>query len=253
MRMRRDEIANLGIENQTLKWSLQYKRAYFTDWRVCDRLKRELMDRWDFVLDTNMPGDPRLADGEAVRDGLREAARRPFRVVPFFDPGPWGGQWMREVCDLDPEPENFAWCFDCVPEENSLLLAFGETLMELPSINVVFHQPRELLGEQVHARFGAEFPIRFDFLDTIGGGNLSFQVHPLTDYIQRALRHALHPGRVLLHARCRRRRRGLSGLREGIDPAAMIAGPARRPSAGRRPSTTSASSTAGRRRSTTTS
>ena len=41
-----------------------------------------------------------------------------------------------------------------------------------------------MLGEHVHARFGAEFPIRFDFLDTMGGGNLSFQVHPLTEYIQ---------------------------------------------------------------------
>ena len=46
------------------------------------------------------------------------------------------------------------------------------------------HQPRALLGDKVHARFGDEFPIRFDFLDTMGGGNLSFQVHPLTEYIQ---------------------------------------------------------------------
>ena len=184
MRMRRNEISNLGVENNNLKWSLQYKRAFFTDWRVCDRLKRELIERWDFVLDTNMADTPKLADGEAVRVGLKTAAAQPFRVVPFFDPAPWGGQWMKRVCDLDPEPDNYGWCFDCVPEENSLLLKFGETVFELPSINVVFYQPRQLLGEKVHARFGDEFPIRFDFLDTIDGGNLSFQVHPLTEYIQ---------------------------------------------------------------------
>ena len=184
MRMRRNEISNLGVENSELKWSLQYKRAYFTDWRVCDRLKRELMDRWDYVLDTNNPGMPKLADGYSVRAGLKAAASQPFRVVPFFDPAPWGGQWMKQVCGLDPELDNYGWCFDCVPEENSILLKFGDIIMELPSINVVFYQPRQLLGDKVHARFGDEFPIRFDFLDTIGGGNLSFQVHPLTEYIQ---------------------------------------------------------------------
>ncbi|HEX5789686.1 MAG TPA: hypothetical protein VFY13_00975, partial [Luteolibacter sp.] len=45
LRMRRNEISNLGVENRDLKWSLQYKRAYFTDWRICDRLKRETMGR----------------------------------------------------------------------------------------------------------------------------------------------------------------------------------------------------------------
>ncbi|MGB0416823.1 MAG: class I mannose-6-phosphate isomerase, partial [Coraliomargarita sp.] len=184
LRMRRDEISNLGVVNHDLKWSLQYKRAYFTDWRVCDRLKRELMGRWDFVLDTNKPHEPRLAEGPAVRLGLKEAARRPFRVVPFFDPAPWGGQWIKEACDMDRSAKNYGWGFDCVPEENSLLLKFGETLMELPSIDAVFQEPQALLGEKVHARFGDEFPIRFDFLDTIEGGNLSFQVHPLTEYIQ---------------------------------------------------------------------
>jgi hypothetical protein len=45
-----------------------------------------------------------------------------FRVVPFFDPAPWGGQWMKETFDLDKEVPNYGWCFDCVPEEKSFRL-----------------------------------------------------------------------------------------------------------------------------------
>jgi mannose-6-phosphate isomerase class I len=91
---------------------------------------------------------------------------------------------MKDKFELPPEKPNYAWCFDCVPEENSLLLGFGGRRVEIPAIDLVFHHPQKLLGERVYRRFGAEFPIRFDFLDTMNGGNLSLQVHPLTEYIQ---------------------------------------------------------------------
>jgi len=182
MRQRAKKTANLGVSNFDLKASLKYKRSYFVDWRACDKLKRSSYDRWQFLLDTTVPDDPKMISGDAFREGLRQAVQRPFRVVPFFDPGVWGGQWMREVCDLDSNPPNYAWCFDCVPEENSLLLDFGGTSVEVPSLNLVFRHPVELLGEPVYGRFGAEFPIRFDFLDTMQGQNLSFQVHPSVDY-----------------------------------------------------------------------
>jgi mannose-6-phosphate isomerase class I len=183
-RQRRGEISNLGVDNQGLKPSLQYKRSFFIDWRVCDRLKQQTLHRWDFLLDTSVPGDPKLVTGDAFRAALEHCVTRPFRVVPFFDPGPWGGQWMKEVCDLDREQANFAWCFDCVPEENSLLLGFGAVQVEIPALDLVLAQPSALLGEPVYGRFGPEFPIRFDLLDTMSGGNLSLQVHPLTQYIQ---------------------------------------------------------------------
>ncbi len=162
----------------------KYKRGYFVEWRIADRHKRELFDRADFVLDVNVSAVPKLLPGADFRAGLAATARRPFRVVPFFDPGPWGGEWMQRVCDLPPSAENYAWCFDGVPEENSLLFTDGDTTFELPAIDLVLQHPRELLGERTHARFGAEFPIRFDLLDTMGGGNLSLQVHPLTQYIR---------------------------------------------------------------------
>jgi mannose-6-phosphate isomerase class I len=183
-RMRRHEVNSLGLSDRDLDAASLYKRAYFVDWRVADRLKKKLIAKWDFVLDTNTKDNPKMATGAAVRSALDQAVQQPFRVVPLFDPGPWGGQWMKKKFDLDRSAVNYAWCFDCVPEENSLMLRFGKITMEIPSINLVFYQSKPLLGEKVFARFGAEFPIRFDFLDTMNGGNLSLQVHPLTEYIR---------------------------------------------------------------------
>jgi mannose-6-phosphate isomerase class I len=183
-RQRRGEIGNFGAANLSDTPAAKYKRAFFVDWRVADRLKKELLSKTDFLLDTNRPGEPKMISGEVFRKALEQVTNRPFRVQPFFDPGPWGGQWMRKVCDLPNGPPNYAWCFDCVPEENSLLLGFGGRVVEIPAIDLVFRHPEELLGKAVHVRFGTEFPIRFDFLDTMDGGNLSLQVHPLTEYIE---------------------------------------------------------------------
>ena len=221
-RQRRGEIGNLGAGNLDENPSMKYKRAFFIDWRAADRLKKNLLPKIDFLLDTNDPRLPKMISGDDLREGLRVAAHRPFRVVPYFDPGPWGGHWMEEVCDLPKDQPNHAWCFDCVPEENSLLLGFGDARVEIPAINLVFQHPRELLGDAVHGRFGTEFPIRFDFLDTMGGGNLSLQVHPLTEYIQDkfGMNYTQDESYYLLDAG--RDGTVYLGLKEGIDSGAMI-------------------------------
>lgn len=184
LRFRDDKVGNLGAENKRAEFSYLYKRAFFVDWRVCDRHKKITMPFSDFILDTTIPEQPKMVSGKAIKEALQKTTTRPFRVVPFFDPGPWGGQWLKEVCDLDRSKQNFAWGFDCVPEENSLLFRFDNCSFEIPAIDLVFSQPKELLGTAVYEAFGDEFPIRFDFLDTMGGGNLSLQVHPLLEYIR---------------------------------------------------------------------
>lgn len=183
-RMRQNLVNNLGIENREENPELKFKRGFFVDWRVCDKLKKQTSRSWDYILDTNNHDQPKMVTSGAFFEAIRQTANQPFSLVPFFDPGPWGGQWMKEKFSLDNENENYAWCFNCVPEENSLLLKFGNTAVEVPAIDLVFFQAQALLGDAVHARFGDEFPIRFDFLDTMSGGNLSLQVHPLTEYIQ---------------------------------------------------------------------
>ncbi|WP_144875882.1 class I mannose-6-phosphate isomerase [Microbacterium sp. 1.5R] len=177
-------MPNWHAENDDEDPLRKIKRGFFLEWRAADRHKRPLFDLADFVLDVNRIGASTLITGDAFRGALATASHRPFRVVPYFDPGVWGGQWMKQVCGLDASEANYAWSFDGVPEENSLLLTDGDGVFQIPSIDLVFSHPRDLLGERTFARFGAEFPIRFDLLDTMGGGNLSLQVHPLTDYIR---------------------------------------------------------------------
>jgi mannose-6-phosphate isomerase class I len=184
LRQWRNLVGNLGMGNLLDRPAAKYKRAFFLDWRAADRLKSQVIPNASYVLDTNAVDDPKMIPGDTFRDALERAVQRPIRLVPLFDPGPWGGQWMREKFDLPQEPQNFAWCFDCVLEENSLLLGFGEHRFETPAQNLVLLQPVKLMGNDVVARFGMDFPIRFDLLDTMGGGDLSLQVHPLKKYIQ---------------------------------------------------------------------
>lgn len=224
LRMRQHLVDNLGVKNRdTDDWMLLYKQGFFVDWRVCDRLKKNLFDKWNFLLDTNKIGQPKLVEGKAILEGLLIASERPFSVVPFFDPGLWSGQWMKEVCNLDVSAPNYAWCFNCVPEENSLLLKFGEDVIEIPSINLVFRHPHELMGDPVHGRFGDEFPIRFDYLDTMEGGRLSLQVHPLTEYIQEKF--GLHYTQDESYYMMDVKDDAIVylGLREGVNPEEMIA------------------------------
>lgn len=148
----------------------KYKRGFFIEWRLADRYKKARYDAFDYFLDSDEPGNPKMVTGEAYRAALDKISREPFRMEPYFDPGVWGGHWMQENFGLDSDRENFAWSFDGVPEENSIHYKFGDVMMRMPAIDLVLYRPHELLGERVHARFGAEFPIRFDLLDTMGGG-----------------------------------------------------------------------------------
>lgn len=180
-RMRRKEITGMGVDNKKEPFSIQFKRGYFIDWPALDNHKKKLFSRVDYWLDT-VKENPKLIDRDTFYKGIEQTANSPFRVVPFFDPAPWGGQWMKHVCDLDKSVPNYGWCFDCVPEENSLLFNIQGELFEMPSINLIFLKTREILGDPVESRFGDSFPIRFDLLDTMGGGNLSLQVHPTVQY-----------------------------------------------------------------------
>ena len=198
------------------------KRGYFIEWRIADKHKEQLFDRIDYYLDTTVKDEPNMVCGAGLLAGLKKLTTKPFRMVPYFDPGVWGGQWMKEVCHLDPNEKNFAWAFDGVPEENSIMLRYGDVRVEAPTMNLTKYYPRQFLGQKTFSRFGAEFPIRLDFLDTMDGQNLSLQVHPLTEYIHKKFGMSYTQDESYFILDCKEDAGVFLGLKEGINPQEMI-------------------------------
>lgn len=119
-------MANWNCTNYDDPLLSKQKRGFFIEWRLADRYKKARFARFDYVVDTNQKGKPFMITGQAFLAGLEQMSRQPFRLQPYFDPGVWGGQWMKEHFGLDPAKENYAWSFDGVPEENSINLSFGD-------------------------------------------------------------------------------------------------------------------------------
>ena len=87
------------------------------------------------------------------------------------------------LCSLPQEEPNYAWSFELITPENGLAFDDGQHICEVSFDWLMYRNHHAVLGECAD-RFGHEFPIRFDFLDTIDGGNLSLQCHPRSEYIR---------------------------------------------------------------------
>ncbi len=163
----------------------QYKRMHFVDWPALNRHKAEYAAGIDLFVDGQDPAHPRLLTGAAVRATFAHMTRTTFRARPWFEPGVWGGQWLKQnQPGLSAEAPNYAWSFEMIAPEQGILLEHDGALMELSCDWLQYHDNAAVLGDYADI-FGFEFPIRFNFLDTIGGGSLSLQCHPRPAFIRR--------------------------------------------------------------------
>ncbi|RZK81164.1 MAG: hypothetical protein EOO92_05610 [Pedobacter sp.] len=182
-RMRAGAAFNIG-SSSIFSDAKMYKRAYFVDWVVCDRYRNDLLSNVNVVADAQRAGEITWMYQQDLIAGLKEMANSVFRVRPWFEKGSWGGQWMKaHIPVLNQEEVNYAWSFELITPENGLVFASDGALLEVSFDFLMLYEYQAVIGKHA-ALFGPYFPIRFDFLDTFNGGNLSIQCHPSKTYIK---------------------------------------------------------------------
>ncbi|MBD3288863.1 hypothetical protein GF337_08685, partial [candidate division KSB1 bacterium] len=119
--------------SQTGTQSISPKKLYYIDFQVNDRHRRQWISKIDLYVDGNDAQQPVMISSDLFKNATAELASSPFALKYLYEPGPWGGQWLKKVRNLPKDWVNCAWSYEVIAQEQSLLVELKQgTVMDIP-------------------------------------------------------------------------------------------------------------------------
>ncbi|WP_249028778.1 class I mannose-6-phosphate isomerase [Tannockella kyphosi] len=180
----KEGLDNWGAKNYDEDYLRKEKRWLFVECIVQDKHKRKMMKECDYIVDFNRDDDVVMLTQSQFDTVVMKFATSPFKPIPIFLAGVWGGNWAQKVLGVAEGLENSAWGVHGYLDWQAVAAQLDNALFEFPSTDLVQYAPKETLGRKIWYLYGYRCPLHVNFLDTWGGQNLSLQVHPTISYAQ---------------------------------------------------------------------
>ena len=181
LRAKSGKMVNIG-DKVARPFKEMMRRAYYVDFDIALALRRVLLKNRlvDYYIDSTE--EFKMLPREALDDIFGSLSKMPFRCTPVYLEGVWGGQYVKDLRNVEPM-KNIAWVFDLIPMEVSIRAEIGDQIVQMPFYSFLQSKEENIMGEKCVEKFDGFFPIRFNYDDTFhSAGNMSIQVHSDAKY-----------------------------------------------------------------------
>lgn len=179
------EIIHLYAKNHEIKiFNQKMNDDEFTNfWIINIRSHFEsLVNKIIYYCDITNSNKPILISFGELKEKIKQISQQPFRTKAIISPSIWGGHWLLQNVYKDSHLKKIGWSYVFLPSESDIEFEYKDGKVDIPFDLLMILEPEAILGKDLVGKFGNEFPVRINITDTMGGGDLSCQVHPTSEF-----------------------------------------------------------------------
>ena len=158
---------------------------YYHIFPIMEKYQNQIIKKIDYYINFHNNNFPIILSISNLKKIINASTQIPIKFNPLYEPGIWGGQWLRKKRKL--KLPNCSIGLELIAQEQSLIFKFNSKKLEIPFSLIMSLKSKNILGIKFSKKYNNYFPVRIAYDDTYRneGDNLSIQVHPDKTYMKK--------------------------------------------------------------------